>query len=124
MRTFQIGSRHNEALNHAKIALELLQTERSRYLVEAVANGDPNKQQGYENQEKFGDKYKNIITTMIMAYYNYGAELEHLKNIPNSLKALSSGFELANRELGPDHSLTINLKLGIQKLIEKKKVSF
>lgn len=91
-------------------------------MVETVSHGDSRKQE-VEGQEKFGDKYKNIITTMIMAYYNYGAELEHIKDVPNSLKALTSGFELANRELGRDHSLTINLKLGIQKLVEKKKVS-
>jgi len=97
-----------------------LQGERNQYLVEIVSKGETLNDEDKKN--KSSNKYKNIITTMIMAYYNYGAELEHVKDIGSSLKALTSGYELANRELGPDHSLTINLQLGIQKLIEKKKV--
>ncbi len=59
---------------------------------------------------------------MIMGYYNYGIELEHIKDKTNSLRALTTGFELANRELGPTNSLTLNLKQSIQKLVEKTKV--
>jgi len=68
------------------------------------------------------DKYKNIITTMIMGYFNYGTELEHAKEFGNSLKALTEGYELATRELGAEHPLTLNLQQGVQGLIEKKKV--
>ena len=59
---------------------------------------------------------------MIMAYFNYGIELEHIRDFENGLKALTTGFELATRELGPSHALTNNICQNINKLVEKKKV--
>lgn len=103
------------------MALELLETERNNYMLSVAAPENNNKHRELDDTDA-DTKYKSIITTTIMAHFNYGVELEHLKDLPNCLKALTKGFELANRELGADHSLTENIRLTIQKLVEKKKV--
>lgn len=102
------------------MALDLLETERNNHML-SVAAIENSKDKGLEDVDT-DTKYKSIITTTIMAHFNYGVELEHLKDLANCLKALTKGFELANRELGSDHSLTENIRLTIQKLVEKKKI--
>lgn len=117
IENFSKKYRHNEAINHVKVALELLEAERNQHLIKVASENEKKKEDDSE-----GAKYKNIITTMIMAYYNYGTELEHIKDFNTSIKALTKGFELSSRELGAEHTLTNNIRESIQKLVAKKKV--
>lgn len=113
---FSSLTQHKEAIKHARIALDLLKSEKNACMLEMASD------KSEEARSMASEKYKNIITTMIMGYFNYGTELEHAKEFGNSLKALTEGFELASRELGTDHSLTHSLQKGVQSLMEKKKV--
>lgn len=109
-------SRHNEAIKHAKVALELLESEKKIYL----ESTGPNKEKA-DNKDS-DSKYKSIIMTMVMAYFNYGTELEFINDFNGSLQALKKGHELAATGLGADKTLTVSLKKAITKVTKKKKV--
>lgn len=74
--------------------------------------------------DRIADQYKLIITTMIMAYCNYGTELEHLQKYKESTAAYRKGLELAQNELGEGHILTQNLNKYYSSVVYKKQVNF
>jgi hypothetical protein len=59
---------------------------------------------------------------MIIAYYNFGTELEFLKEYQKSVQAFSKGYHLALKELGPENQLTNTLYQNMLNLAEKNKV--
>ena len=74
--------RHNQALWHAKQALDLLKE----------ANPDP-----------------QVVTSIVISYFNAGAELEHLNRPGEAVSYYKQGWEAAMEELGPYHPMTTNL---------------
>ena len=95
-------------MKHVKLALELL---------EMAINQNPPPVKESEKAQR-----RTVLTTMIIAYYNYGAELEYLQDFQNSLKAFCRGFDIAMKEFGSDHPLTSTLEQNIRSLNQKKKV--
>ena len=75
-----------------------------------------------ETERNIKQKHKTIITTMIIAYYNFGTELEFLKEYQKSVQAFSKGYHLALKELGPENQLTNTLYQNMLNLAEKNKV--
>ena len=76
--------RHKEAVKHVKLALELLELAKSE--AAAAKKGDEGEEnQGdqddlYEEKVSPDEKMKTILTTIVIAYYNFGTELEYLKD--------------------------------------------
>ena len=91
----QLG-RHQSALEHAQSALILLQEE--------LFNGvNP---LGDEAAPPKADR----IAVLAIAYHNIGVEQEFLKKFDQSLSSYRKGVEVAERYLGPDHSITVTLR--------------
>ena len=84
---------HDQAIKHAIRALTLLESEPART--------------------------PNHITTLVIAYYNAGVELELLAQIPKALQMYERGLDLANCQLGKKHDLTISLQKNYSKLASK-----
>lgn len=84
---------HDQAIKHALRALSLLESEPART--------------------------PNHITTLVIAYYNAGVELELLAQIPKALQMYEKGLDLANCHLGKKHDLTISLQKNYSKLASK-----
>ena len=103
--------RHAEAISHVKLALELLEMAKSQCSIE---------DSGDEKEEK--QKYSTILTTMIIAYYNFGTELEYVRDYETALQAFNKGFNIAMNEYGPSHPLANTLQQNISQLSIKKKV--
>ena len=51
----------------------------------------------------------SVATNRVIAHHNLGAELEYLGQLPAAIEAYTAGQEIAQRELGPGHSLTTSL---------------
>lgn len=105
-------NRHSEAISHVKLALELLEMAKSQCRIE-------------ENPEDKDEKqrYSTILTTMIIAYYNFGTELEYIKDFESALQAFTKGFNIAINEYGPSHPLANTLQQNMSQLNQKKKVN-
>lgn len=84
---------HDLAIKHALRALQLLESEPPRN--------------------------ENHVTTLAIAYYNAGVELEILAQIPKALQMYDKGLELATVHLGKNHELTNSLKKNYTKLAIK-----
>lgn len=68
------------------------------------------------------DRYRTIMTTMIIGQYNCGAECEYLQRYHLSMQAYSKGYQLALDELGEGNPLTQSLHKNVQSLSAKKNV--
>ncbi|GMI41174.1 hypothetical protein TeGR_g14029 [Tetraparma gracilis] len=91
----QLG-RHQSALEHAQSALILLQEE--------LFNGvNPLRE---ETNAPKADR----IAVLAIAYHNIGVEQEFLKKYDQSLSSYRKGVEVADRYLGPNHSITVTLR--------------
>jgi hypothetical protein len=81
------------------------------------------KSQMEENGIDDKQRYGTIITTIIIAHYNYGTELEYIKEYHSSFEIFSQGYQLALKELGSEHPLTITLEQNTLNVSVKKKVA-
>jgi hypothetical protein len=104
--------RHTDAISHVKLALELLEMAKTQCKIE---------EKGDDKEEK--QKYSTILTTMIIAYYNFGTELEYVRDYETALQAFTKGFNIAMNEYGPSHPLANTLQQNISQLSQKKKVN-
>jgi hypothetical protein len=50
------------------------------------------------------------MTTMIIAYYNFGTELEYMKEYQQAIQGFSKGYNLAIEEFGTGHPLASTLQ--------------
>ena len=82
--------KHKKACAHAKQALALLKL--------------------------FNGYNPNFITNLVIAYFNCGAELEHLLQHEEALKFYELGYEISNKDLGTTNCLTQNLSNAITKI--------
>ena len=91
----QLG-RHQSALEHSQSALILLQEE--------LFNGvNP-------LREETATPKADRIAVLAIAYHNIGVEQEFLKKYDQSLSSYRKGVEVADRYLGPNHSITVTLR--------------
>lgn len=95
-------SRHKEALTHARQALTLLESVK-------------------DDENYSFEKTVTLLTSLAITYFNVGVELEHLKKYSESYGYYQSGYELACKELGARHPLTISLLDASQKMSTKAK---
>lgn len=84
---------HDSAIKHALRALQMLESEPARNT--------------------------NHVTTLVIAYYNAGVELELLAQISKALQMYDRGLDLATSHLGKNHELTSSLKKNYSKLASK-----
>eukprot|EP00330_Aristerostoma_sp_ATCC50986_P003138 CAMPEP_0114582306 /NCGR_PEP_ID=MMETSP0125-20121206/6329_1 /TAXON_ID=485358 ORGANISM="Aristerostoma sp., Strain ATCC 50986" /NCGR_SAMPLE_ID=MMETSP0125 /ASSEMBLY_ACC=CAM_ASM_000245 /LENGTH=80 /DNA_ID=CAMNT_0001775211 /DNA_START=359 /DNA_END=601 /DNA_ORIENTATION=- len=78
-------NQHKEAVKHVKLALELLELAKSEAAAAKKGGDEGEENQGdqddlYEEKVSPDEKMKTILTTMVIAYYNFGTELEYLKD--------------------------------------------
>ena len=76
--------RHEQACKHARQSLSLL--------------------------EKCTEYNPNLITNLVISYYNCGVELEYLLLKEDALKYYEMGYQVALKELGINHTLTQSLE--------------
>lgn len=57
----------------------------------------------------------NYSVSIVIAYHSIGVENEHLRKYTEALAAYKKGWEVAEKELGPDHKLTETLKKSFGK---------
>lgn len=105
-------------MKHVNLAIELLEVARSDCLIEEGAEDDLSRMP----EGTLKDKYRGILTTMVIAYYNLGTEYEYLKDYAKSVQAFSKGYHIALKELGPENNLTVTLYKNMLNLAEKNKV--
>lgn len=119
---------HEAALEHVNLALDILDKTRRSLLMNEKGEYviDPDQVQNSKQLEEVdytkSDRYRTIVTTMIIGHFNCGTELEHLRRYHLSVQAYSKGHQLAQNELGETHPLTQNLEQSVQSLIAKKRV--
>ena len=82
-------SKHEGSLMHALAALKTLQT--------------------------FVSTSMNYTVSIVIAYHSIGLENEHLRKYTEALTAYKKGWEVAEKELGPDHKLTETLRKSFGK---------
>jgi len=92
----QMG-KHGEALQHSKRALTLLKAS------------PPEVQSGAGNSESL----------ICVAYFNMGAELEHLRKPAEALSAYQNAYSSCMSELGEDHALSKQISSCLQQLKAK-----
>lgn len=104
----QMG-KHQEALQHAGRAVKLLEAAAQQ----APANPEPSAPAppGSTNSESL----------ICVAYFNMGAELEHLKKPSDALWQYQKAHENSLHELGEDHALTQQISACVAQLQGKSK---
>ena len=102
----QLGQ-HQLALDHAQSALILLQEEMFKGLA-ALENKGGASESG-TNEDTIPVKLDRIAVLSI-SYHNIGVEQEFLKRFDQSLQSYKKGFNLSEKYLGADHSVTRTLK--------------
>jgi hypothetical protein len=100
------------------LAIELLEVARSECLIEEGAEDEIQRM----SEGPLKEKFRGILTTMIIAYYNLGTENEFMKDYGKSVQAFSKGYHIALKELGADNNLTVTLYKNMLNLAEKNKV--
>lgn len=101
---FSSLSRHKEGYQHAKQALALLESV-------------------YGNESMSFEKTVTLITSLVITYFNAGVELEYMSRFSEALAHYQSGFDIARKELGYKHPMTMNLLETIKKVTKKSKVA-
>jgi len=91
--------KHDEALNHAKQALDMVSGEVFGKATEAVA-----KQKGPMAAAAMSPPER--IAVLCIAYHNFGVESEFCKEFTAALKAYTKGADIAKALLGEDHGIT------------------
>lgn len=82
-------NKHEGSLMHALAALKTLQT--------------------------FTSFSPNYTVSIVITYHSIGVENEHLRKYTEALAAYKKGWEVAEKELGPDHKLTETLRKSFGK---------
>lgn len=90
-----MSGKHQKAYNHARQALALL--------------------------EIYPDYNPNLITNLVISYYNCGVEAEYLQLKQEALKYFQHGLQISGKELGPSHYLTQSLEIAVKKISEQVK---
>ncbi|OMJ69071.1 hypothetical protein SteCoe_33307 [Stentor coeruleus] len=85
--------KHEEALEHSKKAIELLEAAR----IERPEN-------------------VRIMSNLVVSHYNLAAEFEHIGRLADALSAYLSAFDIAEKELGKQHPLYCNIENAILKI--------
>lgn len=96
----QLG-RHSTALSHAQSALILLQEE----LLDPLKKG-----QDKNTTKTIRSSKLDRIAVLAIAYHNVGVEQEFMKKYHESSLSYQKGTQIADKFLGPNHSMTITLK--------------
>lgn len=65
------------------------------------------------------ERLTNVITTLIIAYYNVGVQYEFLKSFVNSQFYFQQGLEISKKELPPSHILISKLQ-KCQREVQRK----
>jgi tetratricopeptide (TPR) repeat protein len=96
----QLG-RHGEALEHAQSALIQLQEELLPI------------------PESESEQRLDRISVLCIAYYNAGVEQEFLKKLLQAHKTYVTGYEYAEKYLGPSHSIAATFRGSLRTLGKK-----
>mmetsp|Transcript_19085 Transcript_19085/g.48832 ORF Transcript_19085/g.48832 Transcript_19085/m.48832 type:complete len:298 (+) Transcript_19085:83-976(+) len=91
----QMG-RHKHALEHARSALELLLADRENQVVAA-----PKELAGDEDEK---------TSLLAVCYHNMAVEQEYLRMYHPAIESYRQSYEIASRDLGPDHPTTLALQ--------------
>ncbi len=65
----------------------------------------------------------NVGATMAIAFYNVGAELEHLRLYREAYASCRQGLQICGKLLGADHTLCIKLAESLVEIEKSKQVS-
>lgn len=105
--------RHQEALDHASCALELLQAEEDsnpqNYGYNEGGSGDGSDGDGDqldELGEEGGGPVKSNSSLLAIACHNIAAEYEHLQKPVSAMRFYKQACEVAERQMGSNHPLT------------------
>lgn len=98
-------NRHEAALQHAQQALNTL---KAQYEMETGSEAEE-----YANEDIQGGQ--NLRLTLIVAYHNVAAELEHLNNVEEAIAMYDQADELAKNELDPSNPLRTTVKCSSEK---------
>eukprot|EP00391_Amoebophrya_sp_Ameob2_P005194 CAMPEP_0178990930 /NCGR_PEP_ID=MMETSP0795-20121207/5238_1 /TAXON_ID=88552 /ORGANISM="Amoebophrya sp., Strain Ameob2" /LENGTH=370 /DNA_ID=CAMNT_0020682567 /DNA_START=324 /DNA_END=1437 /DNA_ORIENTATION=+ len=101
-------SMHEKALYHAQKALHFLPP---------VGEGSSSRTQGSSDPEKATKQQDESLTPV--AYFNMGAEYEHLKYYVEALDAYEQAYEACLSELGSAHALTSKIAASVKQLKKK-----
>ncbi|OMJ92458.1 hypothetical protein SteCoe_4798 [Stentor coeruleus] len=85
--------KHEEALDHSKKAIELLEASR----IERPEN-------------------VRIISNLVVSHYNSAAEFEHIGRLADAFSAYSSALDIAEKDLGKQHPLYSSIENAIFKI--------
>jgi tetratricopeptide (TPR) repeat protein len=96
--------KHSEALEHARLALELVSTEVFGGAAAKVAEGPGGVMAAVALSPP------DRIAVLCIAYHNFGVENEFCKEFTAALKAYTKGAEIAKGFLGEQHSITALIK--------------
>ena len=99
-----------------KLAIDILDMARENIINSATAR-DSN-----ELDISQQDNFQSFTTSLIIAYYNMGIELEYTKQYNEALKSFTKGHQLALKELDANHPLTQNLYRNMMVLLNKNQV--
>jgi hypothetical protein len=61
-------------------------------------------------------KAANLATTIVIAYYNIGTELEHLRKFGRAKSIYEKGYSYSTRELGETHPLSESLAENLERV--------
>lgn len=92
--------KHDKALQHALMALDLLNKKMS-----TLETGAP----------------QDVYAILAIAYHNVGLEREYMEQWDQATIAFRTGYEVANRFLGEGHALTITLLNNSNAVLKKSK---
>jgi tetratricopeptide (TPR) repeat protein len=96
--------KHSEALQHARLALDLVSTEVFGGAAAKVAEGPGGVMAAVALSPP------DRIAVLCIAYHNLGVESEFVKEFTAALKAYTKGAEIAKGFLGEHHSITTLIK--------------
>lgn len=102
----QMG-KHQEALQHAEKAIRLLEVAQAEPAPVPALNG--------------GSSSDSLVC---VAYFNMGAEYEHLKQPQEALRAYQQAYDSALAELGEEHPLCKQIGASLEEVKKKCKKPF
>jgi tetratricopeptide (TPR) repeat protein len=117
--------KHRIALRHANMAIELLengQFDTSDDLDSIKENAEEKEDEGCINGEKMGHKSKRELDTLVIAYYNAGAEREFLGEYDLSYQYYQKGVQIISHYfINSNHALTKTLDQSTKSVLKKLK---
>eukprot|EP01017_Pseudomicrothorax_dubius_P031418 TRINITY_DN4006_c0_g2_i7.p1 TRINITY_DN4006_c0_g2~~TRINITY_DN4006_c0_g2_i7.p1 ORF type:complete len:423 (+),score=97.76 TRINITY_DN4006_c0_g2_i7:58-1326(+) len=109
--------RHKDAIKHARLAVDLLELSRESIVSDGKFSASSSHM--FERMISSNEKLKNVMTTIVIAYFNLATEEEYLGMVFESLESFQVAVQYSSAVIGEEHPLTNTIRFCLDRVATK-----